>query len=291
MLAADKVLLESTIRQSATSLKEKEFILHHGNLTTVGTQAAVIAGFTVTALIEFKPPSPTNRILKFLYYNTVILSLTANVLCIAKTTCLSVMSTSLAMRGPDDGMIRAVNGLYELREQVFALFGVGLMSLLFMAILGSWLLLEPIPAAVATAVIGFAIFQTYKSYHAISFIFFFREEEAVNFDDILSNIRRNNRIRQETSSSSSSSGDDDDDDEGVDEREEVLDDRMRKKSLSPPPRRPLTTAATRKAPTPLRTERRRRGGREEVKLEKDDEDGPTDEEDGLSKSKYSPRRH
>jgi len=189
MLAADKTLLQSTIRQSATSLKEKEFLLHHDNLTTVGTQAAVMAGFTVTALIEFGPPARASRILKFLYYNLVILSLTANILCITKTTCLSVMGTSLAMRGPDGSVTRAVNGMYELRAQVFALFGVGMMSLLFMAILGSWLLLESFHAAVATLVLGSAIGYTYKSYLLISNMFFFREEEAVSFDDILAKFR------------------------------------------------------------------------------------------------------
>ena len=45
MLAADKLLLQSSIRQNTASLREKEFLLHHDNLTTVGTQAAVMAGY------------------------------------------------------------------------------------------------------------------------------------------------------------------------------------------------------------------------------------------------------
>ena len=49
MLAADKLLLQSSIRQNSIALKEKEFNLHHGNFNAVGTQAAVLAGFTVTA--------------------------------------------------------------------------------------------------------------------------------------------------------------------------------------------------------------------------------------------------
>ncbi len=56
MLAADKLQLQSTLRQQATALKEKEFNLHHGNLMTVGTQAAVLAGLDVTMFIEFQPP-------------------------------------------------------------------------------------------------------------------------------------------------------------------------------------------------------------------------------------------
>ena len=65
MLAADKLLLTSTIRKNATELKGKELALHkalrnsrarlgvytcfvQGNFDAVGTQAAVLAGFAVT---------------------------------------------------------------------------------------------------------------------------------------------------------------------------------------------------------------------------------------------------
>ena len=61
MLAADKLLLQSSIRQNSIALKEKEFNLHHGNFNAVGTQAAVLAGFTVTAFIEFDCPPDTSR--------------------------------------------------------------------------------------------------------------------------------------------------------------------------------------------------------------------------------------
>ena len=101
MLAADKLLLQSSIRQNSIALKEKEFNLHHGNFNAVGTQAAVLAGFTVTAFIEFDCPPDTNRATKFAYYVSSIVSLAANILCVANTTFLSVWGTGLAMRGPD----------------------------------------------------------------------------------------------------------------------------------------------------------------------------------------------
>ncbi|KAI2490086.1 hypothetical protein MHU86_24482 [Fragilaria crotonensis] len=55
MLAADKLQLQSAMKQQATALKEKEFNLHHTNFMTVGTQAAVLAGLDVTMFIEFTP--------------------------------------------------------------------------------------------------------------------------------------------------------------------------------------------------------------------------------------------
>ena len=142
MLAADKLLLQSSIRQNSIALKEKEFNLHHGNFNAVGTQAAVLAGFTVTAFIEFDCPPDTNRATKFAYYVSSIVSLAANILCVANTTFLSVWGTGLAMRGPDGSMARAVDGMYQLRRNVFALFGLGMMALLVTAIFGSWILMN-----------------------------------------------------------------------------------------------------------------------------------------------------
>ena len=99
MLAADKLLLESRIARGAVQLKWKEFGLHHLNLTTVGTQAAVMAGFSITALIEFAPSPDANRALLFLFWTSNMVSLACNIICVATTTMLSVYGSSLSTRG------------------------------------------------------------------------------------------------------------------------------------------------------------------------------------------------
>mmetsp|Transcript_28897 Transcript_28897/g.93159 ORF Transcript_28897/g.93159 Transcript_28897/m.93159 type:complete len:226 (-) Transcript_28897:839-1516(-) len=185
MLAGDKLLLQSSIRQNAISLKEKEFSLHHDNFNAVGTQAAVLAGFTVTAFIEFDCPDGASRTLKFMYYISSIISLSANILCVANTTFLSVWGTGLAMRGPDGSMARAVDGMYQLRRNVFLLFGVGMMALLVTGIFGSWLLMDPEAALASSVLLVYAIYLTLKSYNSITHMFHFDEDDAVNFDDLL----------------------------------------------------------------------------------------------------------
>jgi len=219
MLAADKLLLQSSIRQNAISLKEKEFSLHHDNFNAVGTQAAVLAGFTVTAFIEFDCPDGASRTLKFMYYISSIISLSANILCVANTTFLSVWGTGLAMRGPDGSMARAVDGMYQLRRNVFLLFGVGMMALLVTGIFGSWLLMDPEAALASSALLAYAIYLTLKSYTSITNMFHFDEDDAVNFDDLLdatqtliptisgSSVPRKLALRRNLSTSSSSSRD------------------------------------------------------------------------------------
>lgn len=185
MLVADKLLLRSRITQQSVVLKEKEFGLHHGNFTAVGTQAAVLAGFSVTALIEFGPPKGANRILTFLFYTSVMLSLASNVLCVSHTTLLSVYGTSLGTRGPDGSMVRAVDGMYRLRREVFMLFGLGMLSVLTTGIFGAWILFEALQATVLTVVLACSIYAVVRSQRHIFQLFQFKEEEAVSFEDLV----------------------------------------------------------------------------------------------------------
>jgi len=105
MLAADKLQLQSMLKQQATSLKEKEFQLHHSNLMTVGTQAAVLASLDITMFIEFQPPPweaeitlgmpmivwALPRLIKLLYYSSIVIAFCSNVVVVSHTTVLSVL--------------------------------------------------------------------------------------------------------------------------------------------------------------------------------------------------------
>mmetsp|Transcript_30949 Transcript_30949/g.39851 ORF Transcript_30949/g.39851 Transcript_30949/m.39851 type:complete len:212 (-) Transcript_30949:761-1396(-) len=186
MLAADKLLLQSNLRQNAIKLKEKEFMLHHDNFSNVGTQAAVLAGFTVTGLIEFSMPKETNRLLQFFYYVSVVLSLAMNLSCVSATTALSVMGTSLALRGPDGSMVRAVDGMYLERAQIFATFGFGLFCTITAAIFASIIIMQPETACICSLTLLFCMQRIYYQGKRIFSKFRFEEDEGVNFDDILS---------------------------------------------------------------------------------------------------------
>mmetsp|Transcript_19288 Transcript_19288/g.57293 ORF Transcript_19288/g.57293 Transcript_19288/m.57293 type:complete len:193 (+) Transcript_19288:62-640(+) len=139
MLAADKRLLESRVVAGAVRIKEKEFGVHHENLTTVGTQSAVIAGFSVAGLIKFHTHTEVSRALQFFYYVFVMCSLAASILCVANATMLSVCGTSLAMRGADGSMVRAVDEIYKLRKNVIGLFALGIVTFLIAAVFFVWI--------------------------------------------------------------------------------------------------------------------------------------------------------
>eukprot|EP00934_Nitzschia_sp_Nitz4_P007834 Nitzschia sp. Nitz4//scaffold229_size32011//11797//12905//NITZ4_007917-RA/size32011-snap-gene-0.3-mRNA-1//-1//CDS//3329542853//7824//frame0 len=194
MLAADKLQLQSQLKQQATALKEKEFNLHHSNLMTVGTQAAVLAGLDITMFIEFNPPineewgeslSLVARVIKFGYYLMIVSAFCANMVVVSHTTVLSVLGAGMALRGPDGSMMTATDGLYEERKSVFASFGMGLACTVGSVVLGVWLLLKW-EAALCCMVITLITCRTiWTNYERVQQRFSFDESQTVDFRDIM----------------------------------------------------------------------------------------------------------
>lgn len=195
MLAADKLQLQTTLKQQATALKEKEFKLHHENLMTVGTQAAVLAGLDCTMLIELTPAHDHEwgmiderlwflpRLIKFIYYISIVSAFCCNILVVGQTTMLSVLGASLALRGPDGSMMVATDGLFDERKSVFKSFAYGLSLTLCAAINGVWLILPPETAFVSMLCIIFTAKKMREHYHRVRSKFEYAEEDSVDFSD------------------------------------------------------------------------------------------------------------
>ena len=152
----------------------------------MGTQAAVLAGFTVTGLIEFNMPPATHKLLKLCYYLCVVTALGMNLSCVSSTTALSVFGTSLALRGPDGSMSRAVDGMYQERNQVFATFGVGLLSTICAASFAAVIVMDWGTAIACVSILVFCGHRIYQQGKRIFAKFRFEEDDSVSFDDILS---------------------------------------------------------------------------------------------------------
>ena len=193
MLAADKLQLQSALKQQATALKEKEFNLHHSNLMTVGTQAAVLAGLDITMFIEFNPPHEGEwgehvvvaRAIKAAYYAVIVGAFGLNMLVVAHTTALSVLGASVALRGPDGSMMTATEGLYEERKAVFRAFGFGLALTILSVLFGVWLLLHVEAALVCWLVTLMICRKIYVNWKRVLRRFEYDEAETVDFSDIL----------------------------------------------------------------------------------------------------------
>jgi len=195
MLAADKLQLQSQLKQQAVRLKEKEFTLHHENLMTVGTQAAVLAGLDVTLLIEFQP-TPLHewhsdhqlvaRGLHVLYYTLITAAFGCNIRVVAQTTALSVLGAGLALRGPDGSMGVATDCLYEERGRVFCTFAAGLALTVTSLMVAVWLVLQWEAALVCWMVACVTLKAIWDNYTRVRHKLEFDDErETVEFRDLL----------------------------------------------------------------------------------------------------------
>ena len=92
MLAADKLLLRSTVKQRAIELREKELNLFNSNFSAIATQAALLAGFSMAFLemsvhlhaVHFNP------IIKAMLHLFTTVCICANVFVVSVVTFVSV---------------------------------------------------------------------------------------------------------------------------------------------------------------------------------------------------------
>jgi len=185
MLAADKLLLRSTVKQRAIQLREKELTLFNDNFNAVGTQSAVLAGFAMTSFAEIDLPHNAFYAQKACLHLFVTISICANLMCTASTTFVSVWGSGKALRGKDGSMDVAVDGMYHERGFIFACFGVGLVTTLLALMSAAWILMTLEVAVVATCGISWSLFIIARQARRIHVKFGLSREDAVSFDDIM----------------------------------------------------------------------------------------------------------
>jgi hypothetical protein len=92
----------------------------------MATQAAVLAGFTTTCLIEITIPPETSVVASHALYITAVLSICANITCVSLSTITTIWGSSMALRGKDGSMDEAVDGISGERSLIFKAFATGL---------------------------------------------------------------------------------------------------------------------------------------------------------------------
>eukprot|EP01035_Chromulina_nebulosa_P018738 gene18738-24503_t len=162
MLAADRSLLEVNLRQSAIKLREKELNLYADNLAAMATQAAVLAGFTTTCLIEIPTPENPNTFSFHLLHISAIVSICANITCVSLCTITSMFGSGKALRGRDGSMDEAVEGMNIERNLIIKCFYIGLSGNLI-TVLSTCLILMAYPVNIIAFCIDNQIDSDWKT--------------------------------------------------------------------------------------------------------------------------------
>ena len=185
MLAADKLLLQSDVKQRSIQLREKELRLFNSNFSAVGTQAAIMAGFTLTSFVEIDLP-PEKHYAKKMLHASVVCSICLNFLCVAMVTFVTVWGSGKALRGLDGSMEFAVDQMNAERSFIFACFGLGVLATLSCLLSAAWVLMETIVAAFASCLIFGTMYMLGSEARRIHNIFYVPPNEAVEFTDLSS---------------------------------------------------------------------------------------------------------
>jgi len=183
MLAADKLLLQSNLKQRSIELREKELKLFNTNFSAVGTQAAIMAGFTFTSFVEIDLP-PEKHIAKLMLHFCVALSICVNFLCVAMVTFVTVFGSGKALRGQDGSMDFAVDEMNRERPFIFMCFGVGVVATLGCLFSAAWVLMEKEIAALASCLVLGTMYLVVSEARRIRARFYMEVEETVSFNDL-----------------------------------------------------------------------------------------------------------
>lgn len=226
MLAADRSLLEVNLRQQAIKLREKvgfiskvfilyiksyeiiiliyqELNLYSENFSAMATQAAVLAGFTTTCIIEITIPDTANAYIKGLLHICGIISICSNIACVSLSTITTIWGSGKALRGTDGSMDEAVEGINNERGLIFSAFAIGLAGNLFTILCACFIIMDFPISLVCAGILIYTCWLIYSNAKRIQAKFAMTESEAVRLDDLTSyNMKRSGS--QNTISSSAS---------------------------------------------------------------------------------------
>jgi len=183
MLAADKLLLQTTVKQRAISLREKELKLFNTNFSAVGAQAAIMAGFTLTTFVEIDLP-PNKPTAKTMLHTFVTISICANLVCVATVTFVSVWGSGKALRGKDGSMDIAVEGMNAERTLIFAAFAIGTLACLGCLFSAAWVLMETEIAIVASVLVLSTMYLVCSEARRIRKLFYLEPDDCISFEEL-----------------------------------------------------------------------------------------------------------
>jgi hypothetical protein len=148
----------------------------------MATQAAVLAGFTTTCLIEISIPENANVVAKNFLHIAAIVSICSNITCVSLSTITNMWGSGKALRGKDGSMDEAVEGINDERALIFRSFAFGLAGNLCTVLAACFITMEHPISLFASIIVLFTAWIIYSNATRIQRKFFIAE--AIRLDDL-----------------------------------------------------------------------------------------------------------
>ena len=155
-------------------------------LQAVGTQAALIAGFSVTVMLCDSLIGFTNNqqhwTIQVTYYGSAMTCLCLEFYCVVNSTLVSVLGPTYALNGPRGSMPQSVRAMKEERLTILYAFGAGAVAFGIAQIHVSWIMMRAPAAAICTCLVLGTFAIVAQSTSRISKRFKFKEEIAADVE-------------------------------------------------------------------------------------------------------------
>ena len=174
MLLADKHNLQQELKLNLLHIEEKELNYYTQNCYTVGTQAALLAGFAFAGLVEVDDTlTDETRLSAHLAMQmgwsvSCVVALCLEIMALVKAMQLSIMGPGLALRGPEGSMTRAVLVMRSEYRGMQRLFYSGLVVFHATACLYVWMHFKWEAGLLITVVIVLALLYLWYDSRALN---------------------------------------------------------------------------------------------------------------------------
>ncbi len=140
MLSAENVALENRAIRLMLQIREKELNYITNKYNAMGTQAALVGGFTVTTLTSITISENIPLIVRWLFFAFSSISLSCSISCILNATFVTVWGPGLALRGPRGSMAKAYYGMVYEQKQIFTSFVAAIVFFALQSIVAFWII-------------------------------------------------------------------------------------------------------------------------------------------------------
>lgn len=151
----------------------------------MATQAAVLAGFTTTCIIEITIPDDANIYMKALLHICGIVSICSNITCVSLSTITTIWGSGKALRGTDGSMDEAVEGINNERNIIFNAFALGLAGNLCTIFCACFMIMEAPVSFFCAGILVYTLWLIFSNARRIQTKFALGDS-AVRLDDLTS---------------------------------------------------------------------------------------------------------
>lgn len=154
MLTAERTALHHELHVKRVDLQQQDLDRVTNFLESLGTQAALLAGFAFSVFGASLPTGDDapHQAWKTAVYLSAMLTIGAHlyVVCVGQLT--AILGPLLALKGPAGSLKRAIDSMKDERHRIFYFFGAGLAGFYLMTVALAWSLIrEDWLAALCTA--------------------------------------------------------------------------------------------------------------------------------------------